>query len=76
MPCCQHVLLAPKHMPRLAAIVRTRSFRRRRPLAGLLIVGAMLMPCWPRLGLIGFVMAAMVAQYIVFTILASNRRSG
>lgn len=45
-------------------------------LAGLLVASAMLMPYWPRLGLIGFVMAAIVALYIVFTILASDRKSG
>jgi len=43
---------------------------------GLLALGAMLMPCWPRLDLSGFRTAAMVAQYIVFTIFASERRSG
>lgn len=43
---------------------------------GPLALGAMLMPCWPRLGLSGFVTAAMVAQYVVSTIFASERRSG
>ena len=42
-------------------------------LAGLLVASAMLMHYWPRLGLIGFVMAAAIALYMVFTILVSDR---
>lgn len=42
-------------------------------LAGLLVASAMLMQYWPRLGLIGFVIAAVVALYMVFTILVSDR---
>ena len=42
-------------------------------LAGLLVASAMLMSYWPRLGLTGFVIAAVVALYMVFTILVSDR---
>ena len=42
-------------------------------LAGLLVASAMLMQYWPRLGLTGFVIAAVVALYMVFTILVSDR---
>ena len=45
-------------------------------LAGLLVASAMLMPYWRKLGLIGFIMAALVALYIVFTIIASDRKTG
>ena len=45
-------------------------------LAGLLVASAMLMQYWPRIGLSGFVIAALVALYIVFTILASDRKPG
>ena len=43
-------------------------------LAGLLVASAMLMSYWPRLGLTGFVIAAVVALYMVFTILVSDRQ--
>ena len=46
-------------------------------LAGLLVASAMLMQYWPKLGLAGFVISAVVALYMVFTILVSDRdRSG
>ena len=32
------------------------------------------MQYWPRLGLIGFVIAAVIALYMVFTILVSDRQ--
>ena len=45
-------------------------------LAGLLVASAMLMQYWPRIGLTGFVISAFLALYIVFTILASDRKEG
>ena len=46
-------------------------------LAGLLVASAMLMQYWRTLGLAGFVISAVVALYMVFTILVSDRdRSG
>jgi len=45
-------------------------------LAGLLVASAMLMRFWPRVGLMGFVVAAALALYMVFTILVSDRKSG
>ena len=45
-------------------------------LAGLLVASAMLMQYWPRIGLSGFVIAAVAALYIVFTILVSDRKPG
>ena len=46
-------------------------------LAGLLVASAMLMQYWPKLGLAGFVISAVAALYMVFTILVSDRdRSG
>jgi ubiquinone biosynthesis protein len=44
-------------------------------LAGLLVASAMLLPYWRILGLIGFVVAAGIALYIVFTIMVSDRTS-
>ena len=43
-------------------------------LAGLLIASAMLMQYWPRIGLTGFVISAILALYIVLTILLSDRK--
>jgi ubiquinone biosynthesis protein len=43
-------------------------------LAGLLIASAMLLPYWRTLGTIGFVIAAVLAIYIVLTIMVSDRR--
>jgi ubiquinone biosynthesis protein len=45
-------------------------------LAGLLVASAMLMQYWPRIGLTGFVISAVLALYIVFSILASDRKDG
>ncbi len=42
-------------------------------LAGLLVASAMLLPYWRPLGMIGFVIAAALALYIVVTIIASDR---
>ncbi len=42
-------------------------------LAGLLVASAMLMQYWPTLGLAGFVISAVIALYMVFTILVSDR---
>jgi ubiquinone biosynthesis protein len=42
-------------------------------LAGLLIASAMLLPYWRTLGTIGFVIAAVLAIYIVLTIMVSDR---
>jgi hypothetical protein len=44
-------------------------------LAGLLVASAMLLPYWRALGLTGFIVAAAIALYMVFTILASDRSS-
>ncbi|MEP6622636.1 MAG: AarF/UbiB family protein [bacterium] len=44
-------------------------------LAGLLVASAMLLPYWRRLGLTGFVIAALLALYIVLTILVSDHQS-
>lgn len=44
-------------------------------LAGLLVASAMLLPYWRTLGTVGFVIAALVALYMVLTILVSDRRS-
>jgi predicted unusual protein kinase regulating ubiquinone biosynthesis (AarF/ABC1/UbiB family) len=44
-------------------------------LAGLLVASAMLLPYWRTLGLTGFVVAAAIALYMVFTILVSDRNS-
>jgi hypothetical protein len=41
-------------------------------LAGLLAASVILMPYWPRLGLTGFVIAEVVALYMVFTIFVSD----
>jgi predicted unusual protein kinase regulating ubiquinone biosynthesis (AarF/ABC1/UbiB family) len=43
-------------------------------LAGLLIASAMLLQYWRGLGTVGFVIAAVLALYIVFTIMVSDRR--
>ena len=45
-------------------------------LAGLLVASAMLLPYWRTLGTIGFVIAAVIALYMVFTIMASDRHRG
>jgi predicted unusual protein kinase regulating ubiquinone biosynthesis (AarF/ABC1/UbiB family) len=42
-------------------------------LAGLLVASAMLLPYWRTLGTIGFVIAAVLAVYIVLTIMVSDR---
>jgi predicted unusual protein kinase regulating ubiquinone biosynthesis (AarF/ABC1/UbiB family) len=42
-------------------------------LAGLLIASAMLLPYWRTLGTIGFIIAAVLALYIVLTIMVSDR---
>ncbi len=42
-------------------------------LAGLLVASAMLLPYWRVLGLSGFTVAAIIALYMVFTILLSDR---
>jgi predicted unusual protein kinase regulating ubiquinone biosynthesis (AarF/ABC1/UbiB family) len=42
-------------------------------LAGLLIASAMLLPYWRVLGLVGFVIAAVLALYMVLMIIASDR---
>jgi ubiquinone biosynthesis protein len=44
-------------------------------LAGLLVASAMLLPYWRVLGLTGFVVAAVIALYMVFTIMLSDRSS-
>jgi len=44
-------------------------------LAGLLVASAMLLPYWRILGLTGFVVAAAIALYMVFTIMVSDRAS-
>jgi ubiquinone biosynthesis protein len=43
-------------------------------LAGLLVASAMLLQYWRGLGTVGFVIAAVLALYIVFTIIVSDRR--
>lgn len=43
-------------------------------LAGLLVASSQLLPYWRTLGMVGFVIAAVLALYIVGTILASDRR--
>jgi hypothetical protein len=43
-------------------------------LAGLLVASSQLLPYWRTLGTIGFVIAAVLAIYIVVTILISDRR--
>jgi hypothetical protein len=42
-------------------------------LAGLLVASAMLLPYWRTLGTAGFVIAALVALYMVGSILVSDR---
>jgi predicted unusual protein kinase regulating ubiquinone biosynthesis (AarF/ABC1/UbiB family) len=42
-------------------------------LAGLLVASAMLLPYWRTLGTVGFVIAAVLALYIVLTIMVSDR---
>jgi predicted unusual protein kinase regulating ubiquinone biosynthesis (AarF/ABC1/UbiB family) len=42
-------------------------------LAGLLVASAMLLPYWRTLGTVGFVIAAVLALYIVITIVVSDR---
>ena len=43
-------------------------------LAGLLVASAMLLPYWRTLGTAGFVIAALLTLYMIFTILLSDRR--
>ena len=43
-------------------------------LAGLLVASAMLLPYWRTLGTIGFVIAAVITLYMVFSIMVSDRR--
>jgi ubiquinone biosynthesis protein len=43
-------------------------------LAGLLVASAMLLPYWRTLGTTGFVIAAVLALYMVFTIMVSDRK--
>ena len=43
-------------------------------LAGLLVASSQLLPYWRTLGMIGFIIAAVVALYIVITITMSDRR--
>ena len=43
-------------------------------LAGLLVASAMLLPYWRTLGTAGFIIAAVLALYIVLTIIVSDRR--
>jgi ubiquinone biosynthesis protein len=43
-------------------------------LAGLLVASSQLLPYWRTLGMIGFVIAAVLAVYIVVTIMISDRR--
>ena len=45
-------------------------------LAGLLIASSQLLPYWRTLGLIGFVIAAVIGMYMVITILFSDRKGG
>jgi ubiquinone biosynthesis protein len=42
-------------------------------LAGLLVASAMLLPYWRTLGTVGFIIAAVLALYIVLTIMVSDR---
>ncbi|MGI9140830.1 MAG: hypothetical protein ACR2GJ_06970, partial [Gemmatimonadaceae bacterium] len=43
-------------------------------LAGLLVASGLVMQSWPRLGIIGFTIAAVLAVYMVLTILISDRK--
>jgi len=45
-------------------------------LAGLLIASSQLLPYWRTLGLVGFVIAAVIGIYMVLTILLSDRKGG
>jgi predicted unusual protein kinase regulating ubiquinone biosynthesis (AarF/ABC1/UbiB family) len=45
-------------------------------LAGLLVASAMLLPYWRALGTIGFIISAVLALYIVLTIMVSDRARG
>ena len=45
-------------------------------LAGLLIASSQLLPYWRTLGLVGFVIAAVIGIYMVLTILFSDRKGG
>ena len=45
-------------------------------LAGLLVASAMLLPYWRKLGLVGFVISAVLAVYMVLTIMVSDRERG
>jgi predicted unusual protein kinase regulating ubiquinone biosynthesis (AarF/ABC1/UbiB family) len=44
-------------------------------LAGLLVASSQLLPYWPTLGMLGFVIAAVLAIYIVLTIMVSDRKN-
>jgi len=43
-------------------------------LAGLLVASGLMIQSWPRLGIIGFTLAAVLAVYMVLTILISDRK--
>jgi ubiquinone biosynthesis protein len=43
-------------------------------LAGLLVASSQLLPYWRTLGMVGFVIAAVIAVYMVLTILVSDRK--
>lgn len=43
-------------------------------LAGLLVASGLLIQSWPRLGIIGFTIAAVIALYMVVSILISDRK--
>jgi succinate-acetate transporter protein len=43
-------------------------------LAGLLVASGQLLPYWRRLGLAGFIIAALIALYMVMSILVTDRK--
>lgn len=45
-------------------------------LAGLLVASSLLIQSWPRLGIIGFSIAAVLAVYMVVSILITDRKRG
>jgi predicted unusual protein kinase regulating ubiquinone biosynthesis (AarF/ABC1/UbiB family) len=45
-------------------------------LAGLLVASGLMIQSWPRLGIIGFTIAAVLAVYMVVSILLSDRKRG
>ena len=45
-------------------------------LAGLLVASGLMIQSWPRLGIIGFTIAAVLALYMVLSILISDRKRG